>query len=230
MRRRLAVGARADEVELLEAGVLSPTEVEANLADLARMNRLPGGAATSIAAIEHLSGRGARTRVLDVGTGRADMPIAFARRGWSTVAVDTNHQVLAVARRATARTSLVEVMEADVRALPLEDGAFDVAHSSLLIHHLDPSDVVDALREMARVARRGVVINDLRRGFFPLVATAVTVTAFGRSRVTRTDGMISARRAYSIDELDELLSAAGLTRRWQSARWLPRVVTAASAP
>ena len=105
-----------------------------------------------------------------------------------------------------------------------------MAHSSLLIHHLDPSDVVDALREMARVARRGVVINDLRRGFFPLVATAVTVTAFGRSRVTRTDGMISARRAYSIDELDELLSAAGLTRRWQSARWLPRVVTAASAP
>jgi hypothetical protein len=54
--------------------------------------------------------------------------------------------------------------------------------------------------------------------------------AFGRSPVTRHDGLISARRAYTLDELDSLIARAGLTRRWRSNRWMPRVVTAAVAP
>ncbi len=225
LRRRLPMAHRADAHELLDSGALSPAEVETNLADLARMNRLPGGVAASVKAVDRL-GRGALT-VLDVGTGAGDMPLAFARRGWPTTAIDTNPQVLSVARRATARTDLVEVLEADARALPFADGAFDVAHCSLLVHHLTPSEAVAVLREMRRVARRGLVVNDLRRGVLPLAATAASVLVFGRTHVTRTDGIASARRSYTIEELDDLLASAGLRATWRSNRWLPRVVTAA---
>jgi SAM-dependent methyltransferase len=229
MRRLLGLGARTDAAELLESGRLSRSEVEANLADLARMNRLPGGTDASIRAIERLIGTGSGARILDVGTGAGDMPIAFARRGWPTVAADINPDVLAVARTRLARVSGVEVLDADVRALPLDDGAVDVAHCSLLIHHLAPDEAVLALREMRRVARRGVVVNDLRRGPFPVAVTWVTVMALGRSRVTHLDGLTSARRSYTMPELDGVLAAAGLTPRWRSPAWLPRVVTAASA-
>ena len=81
---------------------------------------------------------------------------------------------------------------------------------------------------MRRVARHGVVVNDLRRGLAPLAATWVTVMTLGRSRVTRADGVISARKAYTLSELDDLLAEAGLTPRWRSPAWLPRVATAAS--
>jgi SAM-dependent methyltransferase len=229
MRRRLGLGARTDAAELLESGRLSRSEVEANLADLARLNRLPGGTDASIRAIERLMGTGNGARILDVGTGAGDMPIAFSRRGWRTVAADVNPDVLAVARARLARVASVEVIEADALALPLDDGAVDVAHCSLLIHHLAPDEAVVALREMRRVARRGVVVNDLRRGPFPVAVTWVTVMALGRSRVTHIDGMASARRSYTVAELDGLLAAAGLTRLWRSPSWLPRVVTAASA-
>jgi ubiquinone/menaquinone biosynthesis C-methylase UbiE len=201
--------------------------VELNLADLARMNRLPGGTAASLTAIRQLVGPVGEVRVLDVGTGRGDMPIAFARRGWRTVAIDTNPDVLRVARRVVAGRHEIELVEADGRALPFEDGAFEVAHCSLLVHHLSPAEAVAALREMRRVARQGVVINDLRRGILPLIATTLTVLAFGRSAVTRNDGIVSARRAYTVAELDGLLREAGLIRRWRSPAWLPRVVTAA---
>jgi ubiquinone/menaquinone biosynthesis C-methylase UbiE len=229
MRRRLGLGARTDAAELLESGRLSRSEVEANLADLARLNRLPGGTDASIRAIERLMGTGNGARILDVGTGAGDMPIAFSRRGWRTVAADVNPEVLAVARARLARVASVEVIEADVLALPLDDGAVDVAHCSLLIHHLAPDEAVVALREMRRVARRGVVVNDLRRGPFPVAVTWVMVMALGRSRVTHIDGMASAWRSYTVPELDGLLAAAGLTRLWRSPSWLPRVVTAASA-
>jgi SAM-dependent methyltransferase len=229
MRRLLALGARTDTAELLDSGRLSLPEVAGNLADLARLNRFPGGTDASAGAIERLIGAGNAARILDVGTGAGDMPIAFARRGWEVVATDVNQHVLRVARARVAGVPSVEVIEADVLALPLEDASVDVAHCSLLLHHLAPGDAVAALRELRRVASRGVVVNDLRRGLLPLAATWVSVRAFARSPVTRADGLASARRAYTVPELDGLLADAGLGVLWRSAAWLPRVVTAASA-
>lgn len=227
MRRFLALGARTDTAELLDSGRLSLSDVEANLADLVRLNRLPGGTDASVRAIEELVGAGDATRILDVGTGAGDMPIAFARRGWQVVAADANPAVLAVARDRLALVPSVEILEADVLALPLDDGAVDIAHCSLLVHHFAPEAAVMALRELRRVSRHGVVVNDLRRGLLPLAATWISGIALGRSHVTRADGMASARRAYTLPELDRLLAEAGLTRRWRSPGWLPRVVTAA---
>lgn len=227
VRRLLPLGVRADAVELLDGGCLSLPEVEQNLVDLARLNRLPGGTAASVAGIARLLDAG-EGRVLDVGTGHADMPIAFAERGWHVVALDTNPDVLSIATRATAGEPRIEVMTGDARALPFDDDAFDVGHCSLLVHHLDPDAAIPMLRELRRVARRGVVVNDLRRGLMPLLATAVSVVTLGRSRVTRRDGIASARRAYTLDELDGMLAAAGLEIRWRSSRWMPRVVTVAA--
>ena len=227
VRRRLPLGERTDVVELLDSGRLTPSEVEANLADLARLNRLPGGTATSIRAIERLVDGGNAIRILDVGTGAADMPIAFAARGWDVVAAEPNPQVLRVARRATAGLEHVRVVEADAGALPFPDDAFDVAHASLLVHHFEPARALAALREMRRVARLGVVVNDLRRGLLPMAATAVSIATLARSRVTRADGLASVRRAYTVAELDELLREAGLRTAWRSPAWMPRVVTAA---
>ena len=225
---RLPLANRANAVELLDSGCLSLPEVEQNLADLVRLNRLPGGTAASVEGIRRLAGGGS-LRVLDAGTGSADMPLTFAGHGWRTVALDTNPQVLVVARRETAGQPAIEVVDGDARRLPFPDDAFDVAHCSLLIHHLGPRDAVTALAELARVARHGIVVNDLRRGILPLAATLVTVVALGRSEITRQDGLASARRAYTLHELDDLLAQAGLVTRWRSSPWLPRVVTSAPA-
>ena len=219
---------RADAVELLDSGRLSLPEVERNLADLARLNALPGGVGASIDGVRRMLDGQRDARILDAGTGRGDMPIAFAREGWRTTALDTNPDVLVIARRETATEPKVDVVDGDARRLPFDDGAFDVSHCSLLVHHLGPHDVVTALRELGRVARRGVVINDLRRGILPLLATAVSVAALGGSRVTRRDGLVSARRAYTLDELDDLIRQAGLAVTSRSPRWLPRVVTTAT--
>lgn len=85
------------------------------------------------------------------------------------------------------------------------------------------------LAEMCRVARMGIVINDLRRGPLAYAVTGALVLGLTRARYTRHDGLASARRAYSLRELDELLHAAGLQTVWRSRSLMPRVVTAAVA-
>lgn len=224
LRERLPLSRRADLTESLDGDSIARRELDTNLADLARLGRLPGGESASVAAIRRLVPASTGISILDIGAGRGDMALAFARQGWRTVAVDSHAMVLDAARARTSVEPLVEVVEADGRALPYPDNAFDVGHCSLLMHHLDPPDGVALLRELARVSRAGIVVNDLRRGWLAFVMTGVAVAVLGRCRATRVDGLISARRAYTVAELGRLIEAAGLELLWRSPALMPRVV------
>lgn len=223
----LPLSRRCGDPELLDGGRVTGAELRTNLADLARLNALPGGRRASIDAVARLATGTRDITVLDVGTGAGDLPLAFARHGWRVLALDADPAVAALAREWTAGEPRVRVVEGSASDLPLPDNSVDVAHASLLAHHLDPADAVRAFAEMARVARHGVVVNDLRRGVVPLLATGVVVAALGRCRTTRHDGLLSVRRAYTPAELAELLEAAGLRVVHRSAPWMPRVVIAA---
>jgi ubiquinone/menaquinone biosynthesis C-methylase UbiE len=213
--RRLA-GAR----ELLDGPLADPAVLRGNLRDLARVNRRLGGTSASIRALDRLLGerRGAHT-LLDVGTGGADIPLAMVddapRRGRTLriTAVDSRAEVLDAARIVDPRTgqaSGLELLVADGRSLPWEDRSFDVVHASLLLHHLEPPEAIAFLREAGRLARRGVIVNDLVRARRHWLAARVLLGISTRNRYTRHDGPLSVRRAYTRVELRALLAAAGL--------------------
>lgn len=224
---------RSDDRELLEGAALHADDVRANLRELAMLNRLPGGIGASFAAIRHLTDPATIVTIADVGTGAGDMPAAFVRRAkamgasWRVTAIDSRPEVLDVARRRLRKVPAVTPLAGEALALPLPDLSVDVAHSSLLLHHFGEVEAVAALHEMARVSRRGVVINDLRRGLVPYLLTWTTTMALARHRFTRHDGPLSARRAYTLAELDRLLTDAGLRVAWRSSTLQPRVATAA---
>jgi SAM-dependent methyltransferase len=234
-RWRLPFAARSTERELLDGAVLDADDLAVNLRELALLNRLPGGTAASIAAIDRLAAGRRDLTILDVGTGGGDMALAMARHGrrgtgagrWQVTAVESHPDVLALAARRLGEETDVDLVRGDALKLLLAEASVDVAHASLLLHHLDPDEAVLALREMRRVARLGVVINDLRRGILAYAMTAATVAALCRGRYTRADGLVSARRAYTLRELDALLIDAGLRIRGRSVAAMPRVVTVA---
>jgi len=220
------LSARSTAHELLDGEHLDPTDLRVNLREMAMLNRLPGGVADSVRATHRLLDGQPRPSVLDLGTGSGDYARRLSReRSVRILAADLRAEVLAVAARTLRHTSNVTLLTADARAIPLDDGAVDVVHASLLVHHLDPAEAVAALREMRRVARRGLVINDLRRSRLAFALSAATVLALGRGRYTRHDGVLSARRAYTLQELDDLAAEAELRPTWRSARLLPRVTT-----
>ncbi len=202
--------------ELLDGQLDDPAALVANLRDLARLNRLSGGIGLSRRAVAAL---GDPATILDVGTGGADIPIALLvaaaheGRRLAVTATDSRPEVLAaarVARPAIDRIAGLTLEIADGRGLPYPDAAFDVAHASLVIHHLESDEVVAFLRELRRVARTGIVVNDLVRGRLAWLGTWLAVRTLATGRYTRHDGPLSVRRAYSRPELLELLAVAGL--------------------
>jgi SAM-dependent methyltransferase len=217
---------RSLATELLDAEELDTHELAVNLREMAMLNRLPGGTGASVRAVERLLGDQNEATVLDVGTGSGDFVRRLRRRRHvEVIAVDLRREVLDVAARNLAGISSVSLLQADVAALPLADREVDIAHASMLLHHLDPDQAVAAFAEMRRVSRLGVVINDLRRGPVPFVLIAAAVLGLSRGAYTRHDGVLSARRAYTPAELDTLAARGGLRRAWSTARLWPRVTT-----
>lgn len=210
--------------ELLDGDLADPAVLDGNLRDLARVNRRFGGNALSIGAIRSLvavlpSGeRIDELRVLDVGTGAADIPMAIVKaagpwRSARVTAVDSRVEILDSARRVSPGLLIrddVTLAVADGRALPFADAVFDVAHSSLVLHHLAEDDAVRFLRELARIGSRGVVINDLQRGFLEWLGAWLVLHAMTGNRFTLHDGPLSVRRAYTRAEVGRLLERADL--------------------
>lgn len=209
--------ARVEAPELLDAPGQPDALVAENLADIARVNRWLGGALLTRRALALLlAGRppSAPVALLDVGTGAADIPVALqpwlARRwpGSSIVASDVSPQIARLAARGAGGG--LQLAVADGLRLPFADGSFDVAACSLALHHFAPGEAAALLREMRRVSRVGVVVNDLVRSHAGYLGALALGGVVSRNPLTRHDGPLSVRRAYTRGELVELARAAGL--------------------
>lgn len=212
--------------EHLDGALVDRAALAGNLRDLRRINRLLGGAGLSVRAIGgllELPSRAGRTtpemlRVLDVGTGAADIPLAIARAFGPryrvhVTATDSRSEVIDAALAISpglARQPNIALEIADGLALPYSDRSFDVAHTSLVLHHLSRDDGVHMLRELGRVASTGVVVNDLARGKLAWLGAWLLLHAMTRNRFTLHDGPLSVRRAYTRREARQMLAEAGL--------------------
>jgi ubiquinone/menaquinone biosynthesis C-methylase UbiE len=211
---------RTDAIELLDGPLDDPAALTGNLRDLRRINRWLGGVDLSAAAIDALAAHLGGVSLLDVGTGGADIPLALIERArargrqLAVVALDNRPEVLAAAALATpglATTDVLELHVGDGRALPYPDRSFDIAHASMVIHHLSPDEAAVLLREMARVARLGVVINELDRTRLGWVGAWLIGHLLTGNRYTRRDAPLSVQRSYRAHEMVAMLRAAGLS-------------------
>ncbi len=206
-------------VELLDRADNSDAEVGENLRDIERLNRYFGGIRAVLRHLRRLISDqpGARLEILDIGTGGADIPRAicrWARRRAVAVtieALDRSEQVLAVAREWSADYPEIRLRRADAPRLPHPDRSFDFATSSQLLHHLTEAEGVRLLREMRRVARRGVIVTDLVRSRRAYILTTIAIRLLRTSRLTRNDAPMSVLRAYRPDEVRRMAAEAGLS-------------------
>jgi len=222
----LLVPERLEALELLDLGRGTTADVQQNLAEMWRINRWLGGFR---ALTRHLYPRltaaglsaGQPITLLDLGTGAAEVPAALARWGrahhlpLTILGIDWMARHLVVADRDPG----VFLLQADALRLPLPAQSVDYVISSLFLHHFPPEQVVALLRCAFACSRRGIIMSDLVRGWLPWTAFKIVQPIFARNYLTRHDGALSVRRAYTPAELRELAAAAGLTNAEIHTHW-----------
>ena len=195
---------RVDSEEILDSNLCPAAEVESSLRDLCRINRWFGGVSTTRKLIERISAATGKKHfcVLEVAAGFGEVPRAAAAQlshQGITVEITDLDRVLTHLRH--DHRALV----ADALALPFRDDAFDLVSCSLFAHHLRPDELKRFTAEASRVSRYAVLINDLVR--HPLhLALVYAGFPLMRSYVSRSDGVASVRRAYTPEEIRDILT------------------------
>jgi hypothetical protein len=134
----------------------------------------------------------------------------------------------AAAREARRRGGLA-VLVADGGRLPLADRSADYVLCSQVLHHFEGALAARLVAELDRVARKAVVIADLRRSALAVAGFFLASFPLRFHPATRRDGVASVLRGYTDGELAAVCRAAGVeavVRRHAgfrlTAAWRPR--------
>ena len=222
---------RIDRPEAMDRPDADPEELAHGLDCLAQINGWLGGWWSVRQVLSRGLPRSTRegALLLDVGTGAGDIARRVARR-WRKqrlriVALDRHPVTLSYARRHAGGGTASPVekhpgpappgpvmgfVQGDALRLPFRSDSLDVALCSLTLHHFAEEEAVRVLSELKRVARRAVVVTDLRRSGSAWLLIWLLTRLVWRSRIVRSDGPASVLRAYTPGELRGLAGRAGL--------------------
>jgi ubiquinone/menaquinone biosynthesis C-methylase UbiE len=173
--------------------------------------------------------------LLDVGTGIGDIP-AHVRETWrarglavTTFGVDISACLLHQARKG----GLLPIC-ADALALPIASKSVDIVICSQTLHHFESRDALIVLSELDRVARKRVIVSDIRRSWLAAAGIWLASYPLGFHPVSRHDGVVSVLRGFTPSELSQLVRTATkqtpIARRRigfrTTASWIPRTLAA----
>jgi SAM-dependent methyltransferase len=238
---------RERRVEILDDPSVDPEDRARSLRDIERSNVLFGGRRAAMLALrplfDELSAapssdrhRGVpvhrpETTLLDVGTGVADLPWRAReiarRRGLALRTIGVDGALTIVAR---ARARLTNGVCGNALALPFADRSVDLVLCSQLLHHFDHERALAVIAELDRVARRRVIISDLRRSWLAAAGFSFAAIALRFHPITRHDGRLSVLRGFTEGELGGMVVTAtgvqpAIRRRLGyrlTASWTPR--------
>jgi ubiquinone/menaquinone biosynthesis C-methylase UbiE len=193
-----------------------PRLVAKSLRYIRVINRIFRYTQATLSHLEQFSQRwkpGERISIVDLATGSADIPRAILkwanRRGFDVHVVGVDrHPIISHEALDRHHESRLTIVRADALDLPFADRSFDYVITNMFTHHLDDDAVVQLLRQMDRIARRGIVMADLERdrrayrwiSLFTLLANPMV----------RHDARVSVAQAFTRQEVLQLRDRAGV--------------------
>ena len=221
---------RATAEEFLDRPDCDPALAAASYRFMERVNGSFGGiriVRNYVAAETALRPVPSPLRILDIGSGSCDIPLAVSR--WARAnGISLHFTCLEKAGPAVdiARRHLDSAGDPDVQLLqgdifthqPAEP--YDCAVASMCFHHFSNAQILMLLQRLRCFVISGVLINDLRRSPWASLAARLLLAVSGASPKVQHDALLSIRRGFKSSELQALLlQLAGVTVTVKPACW-----------
>jgi len=223
------------ELEMMDRPQPVSSELEKNLRNIRQLNRFFGSHRLVLHFLRRWIKPGDHVRIVDLATGSGDIPrliVDLARKIGATVeidALDRQSATLEIARKLSGNYPEISYIDANILEWqPAE--RYDIVLCSLALHHFSDENAVRLLRRCGDLSRKFVLVSDLRRGLLATIGVYLLTALIFREPMTRYDGRVSAARAFSFGELDDLAGRASWLnfqhRKFHFARqaiWLEEV-------
>jgi 2-polyprenyl-3-methyl-5-hydroxy-6-metoxy-1,4-benzoquinol methylase len=203
--------------ELMDRPQPISAELERDLQNLRQLNRYFGSHRLVLHFLRRWIKPDDHARIVDLATGSGDIPrliVDYAQEIGAKVevdALDRQSATLEIARRLSGNYPEISYIDANILEWqPAEP--YDIALCSLALHHFSDEDAVCLLRRCRELSQKFVLVSDLRRGLLATIGVYLLTALIFREPMTRYDGRLSAARAFSFAELDDLVGRAS----WQN--------------
>jgi len=200
---------RTDEREIMDDFTLEGKALRTNLDILASINKWLGGNQVSLNGIQKLIKKLPRDQklvIVDLGCGNGDMLRRVSKLGdrigyqFKLMGIDANKDSIQYATLLSLGYKNITFHQMNIFSEEFKDLTYDIALSTLFLHHLNNEEIIDKLSLLNKQARVGIVVNDLHRNKVAYFLFNI-ISFFINNKIIRNDGLVSIRRGFKKDEL-----------------------------
>jgi len=221
---------RSDEIELMDDLTCSGEVIDQTLRELEVINKWLGGNHVTIDGIGKLvKNNRAEVTIADLGCGGGDILKLVAK--WARknsvkvklIGIDANANIIEFARQNCQEYHEIDFQVIDIFSEEFKSLKFDIITCTLFTHHFDDNSLVELYRSWLNQSNLGVVVNDLHRHWFAYYSIKWLTGLFSKSAMVKNDAAVSVERSFTKEDLNSVLTSAGITRyelNWMWAfRW-----------
>lgn len=201
---------RNRDPELMDGCGVDENTLRKVLNDLNRTNSLLGGNRITVNGVERLilEYHQVSYTILDMGCGNGSMLRQIVKLGKrlgvtiDAIGIDLSEKGLDIAKAASGDFPEIRYLKRDILALAPDDLQCDILLCTLTMHHFYDENIPVFLRQFTKLARIGVVINDLQRSPIAYRLFKGFSAIFIRTKIAKHDGLISIRSGFTKAELE----------------------------
>ena len=200
---------RSDEREIMDDFTLEGAHLRSNLDILASINKWLGGNRITLQGVQKLLKNSPKNRkyvIIDMGCGNGDMLRRISKLGrrlglnLDLIGIDANLDTISYAQELSATYPDISYVQMNIFSEEFNAMDYDIALSTLFLHHLSDVEIIDKLNLLKESARVGIIVNDLERNGLAYFLFGI-ISFFINNKIVRNDGLVSIRRGFRKQEL-----------------------------
>lgn len=222
---------RSMGVEIMDDLDCHGNVVDQTLRELDFINQWLGGNRVTLQAIKSIWRTIPKEQSLyiaDLGCGSGEMLRILSKlaaqenRNVILTGFDANPHIVDYAKNHSKKFSNISFQSVSVFSQQFKDQKFDIVLATLFMHHFTDAELVTLFSSLKQQTK-SIMINDIHRHSLAYHSIKVLTQFFSKSAMVKFDAPLSVLRAFSKNELKDILQRAGIkdfSLNWKWAfRW-----------
>lgn len=216
---------RNTESELMDNPKVTIDMLRLVFKDINRSNRCLGGNAITLANVCKLMKEYPRKQytIADIGCGDGEILRQIAGYFRNTkmevvlIGLDLNENALTIARELSVDFPEITFLKQDILALKPQEFSCDILLCTLTMHHFSNEQIPLFLSKFIKLAKIGIVINDLQRSALAYYLFKGFSAIFIKTKIAKHDGLISIKSGFKKKDL--ITFSKDLTHATHTINW-----------